>query len=109
MSGRILTSMTSTSMRLFSFFFFSSRRRHTRLQGDWSSDVCSSDLNRKIFFPEASPQERVRSNGFDRPILHSAVRALRVHVNPSVGIHPFHLRECTCQRDRLLFVEFRRK
>src|SRR5256885_13017725 len=28
------------------FFFFSSRRRHTRLQGDWSSDVCSSDLQR---------------------------------------------------------------
>src|SRR5256885_6843103 len=28
------------------FFFFSSRRRHTRLQGDWSSDVCSSDLGR---------------------------------------------------------------
>src|SRR5205807_1642734 len=25
--------------------FFSSRRRHTRLQGDWSSDVCSSDLS----------------------------------------------------------------
>src|SRR5256885_3839910 len=30
----------------FVFFFFSSRRRHTRLQGDWSSDVCSSDLQR---------------------------------------------------------------
>src|SRR5205807_3890620 len=28
----------------FFIFFFSSRRRHTRLQGDWSSDVCSSDL-----------------------------------------------------------------
>src|SRR5256885_11702996 len=26
------------------YVFFSSRRRHTRLQGDWSSDVCSSDL-----------------------------------------------------------------
>ena len=26
-------------------FFFSSRRRHTRLRRDWSSDVCSSDLN----------------------------------------------------------------
>src|SRR5574337_1962894 len=26
-------------------FFFSSRRRHTRLSGDWSSDVCSSDLD----------------------------------------------------------------
>src|SRR5256885_8542682 len=30
------------------FFFFSSRRRHTRLQGDWSSDVCSSDLGRRV-------------------------------------------------------------
>src|SRR5258706_6876365 len=27
-----------------SIFFFSSRRRHTRLVSDWSSDVCSSDL-----------------------------------------------------------------
>src|SRR6266498_5064625 len=27
------------------FFFFSSRRRHTRCGRDWSSDVCSSDLN----------------------------------------------------------------
>src|ERR1039457_2150838 len=30
-------------------FFFSSRRRHTRLQGDWSSDVCSSDLQHAVF------------------------------------------------------------
>src|SRR5256885_3224151 len=29
-------------------FFFSSRRRHTRLQGDWSSDVCYSDLGRHL-------------------------------------------------------------
>src|SRR6267143_6085429 len=28
------------------FFFFSSRRRHTRWNCDWSSDVCSSDLDR---------------------------------------------------------------
>src|SRR2546429_8360471 len=28
----------------FMFFFFSSRRRHTRCSRDWSSDVCSSDL-----------------------------------------------------------------
>src|SRR6266487_3348248 len=32
---------------LFQFFFFSSRRRHTRWTGDWSSDVCSSDLLRE--------------------------------------------------------------
>src|ERR1019366_9727693 len=30
--------------RLVLFFFFASRRRHTRLVSDWSSDVCSSDL-----------------------------------------------------------------
>src|SRR5256886_10328771 len=29
---------------LYGFFFFSSRRRHTRFDCDWSSDVCSSDL-----------------------------------------------------------------
>src|SRR3989454_3546494 len=46
---------------LLFFFFFSSRRRHTRLQGDWSSDVCSSDLTQAwsvgsiIGVPAASP------------------------------------------------------
>src|SRR5574340_1217795 len=33
----------------FCFFFFSSRRRHTRSFGDWSSDVCSSDLPQLSF------------------------------------------------------------
>src|SRR6266705_5127899 len=32
-------------MDAFFRFFFSSRRRHTRSYGDWSSDVCSSDLS----------------------------------------------------------------
>src|SRR2546426_8152241 len=36
--------MFSMYVMFIFFFFFSSRRRHTRLQGDWSSDVCSSDL-----------------------------------------------------------------
>src|SRR5260370_36675016 len=31
-------------LRKVAFFFFSSRRRHTRFKCDWSSDVCSSDL-----------------------------------------------------------------
>src|SRR5690348_17850667 len=31
---------------VFFCFFFSSRRRHTRWTGDWSSDVCSSDLSK---------------------------------------------------------------
>src|SRR6266700_6836837 len=33
---------------MFLFFFFSSRRRHTRFSRDWSSDVCSSDLQRGV-------------------------------------------------------------
>src|SRR5205809_8003050 len=33
------------SSGFFLFFFFSSRRRHTRCSRDWSSDVCSSDLD----------------------------------------------------------------
>src|SRR5256885_13231136 len=40
MSGLLL----ATGVALSAFLFFSSRRRHTILQGDWSSDVCSSDL-----------------------------------------------------------------
>src|SRR5437762_4967623 len=39
------------------FFFFSSRRRHTRYIGDWSSDVCSSDLY---------PEYKAASAGADR-------------------------------------------
>src|SRR5256885_2074440 len=40
---KIICGLTQAHDYLF-LFFFSSRRRHTRLQGDWSSDVCSSDL-----------------------------------------------------------------
>src|SRR5256885_10594270 len=43
-------------MELKVFFFFSSRRRHTRLQGDWSSDVCSSDLSYFVRHWSAIPQ-----------------------------------------------------
>src|SRR5437764_1341721 len=35
-------------MQIPGLFFFSSRRRHTRYIGDWSSDVCSSDLARLL-------------------------------------------------------------
>src|SRR4030066_2378917 len=38
-------SNTMYERKFFFFFFFSSRRRHTRFKWDWSSDVCSSDLN----------------------------------------------------------------
>src|SRR5262249_57168887 len=41
-SGRAAVQLWHTS------FFFSSRRRHTRLVSDWSSDVCSSDLDPRL-------------------------------------------------------------
>src|SRR5437763_2438657 len=41
--GSYLFFFSVCTLSLF-FFFFSSRRRHTRYIGDWSSDVCSSDL-----------------------------------------------------------------
>ena len=38
------------------FFFFSSRRRHTRCSRDWSSDVCSSDLAVELALVEPEPE-----------------------------------------------------
>src|SRR3712207_8485615 len=38
-------------MLMYLFFFFSSRRRHTRYWRDWSSDVCSSDLGYDYALP----------------------------------------------------------
>src|SRR5207249_7009022 len=42
---------TIHSLNVLVFFFFSSRRRHTRSKRDWSSDVCSSDLDEFEAFP----------------------------------------------------------
>src|SRR6266516_4958778 len=51
----------------FFFFFFSSRRRHTRSYGDWSSDVCSSDLGLAGDDPDnqadGAQQARLRREG----------------------------------------------
>src|SRR5215203_1514140 len=50
---------------LFFFFFFSSRRRHTRYWRDWSSDVCSSDLERLAILAaeEAVTQSGIGARG----------------------------------------------
>src|SRR5438067_13779190 len=45
------------------FFFFSSRRRHTRSKRDWSSDVCSSDLELQGYladYPASKSVEHLR-------------------------------------------------
>src|SRR2546430_10584020 len=42
--GRLTAMVAPLEQGTLEFFFFSSRRRHTRFDCDWSSDVCSSDL-----------------------------------------------------------------
>src|SRR5256885_47923 len=55
-------------------FFFSSRRRHTRLQGDWSSDVCSSDLE------------------VDEPLHHERLEQLERHLLGQTALMQLELR-----------------
>src|SRR3712207_8476082 len=43
------------------FFFFSSRRRHTRYWRDWSSDVCSSDLRFSLLGWSDTPKKNLAS------------------------------------------------
>src|SRR5256886_5187912 len=45
------------------FFFFSSRRRHTRFDCDWSSDVCSSDLPISTILPPCFASTRIALAG----------------------------------------------
>src|SRR3712207_8632510 len=75
----------------FSFFFFSSRRRHTRYWRDWSSDVCSSDL--ALLVGVVDPQvhtlrlldAQVRDGG-RVPLVIVEVRLLRAHQVAQVAL-----------------------
>src|SRR6266513_5175213 len=64
------------------YFFFSSRRRHTRSKRDWSSDVCSSDLRPDADFAEQRRQRHAR------PLARAgeAVDELRREIGPNVAI-----------------------
>src|SRR2546430_15579865 len=73
-----------------SFFFFSSRRRHTRFDCDWSSDVCSSDL---VFIVP-----NVCNDAHDCP-LRTADEWLKRNIDPLV-------QSATFQRDGLLIIVF---
>src|SRR5256885_5979675 len=60
--------MVTVLFTLIIFFFFSSRRRHTRLQGDWSSDVCSSDLaNTRLDFVRTNALDQIVARRFGPP------------------------------------------
>src|SRR2546426_7006629 len=57
------------------FFFFSSRRRHTRLQGDWSSDVCSSEIIIRHTRLQGDWSSDVCSSDLMTPIIEVATQA----------------------------------
>src|SRR5437660_4627502 len=88
-------------------FFFSSRRRHTRWPRDWSSDVCSSDLEAGLDpLPSYTPPSRERLSGDtakrfplilitgdrEKSYHHSRFRdqpwALKVSPDPRLTMHP---------------------
>src|SRR5438046_5113229 len=70
-------------MFLFFVFFFSSRRRHTRLVSDWSSDVCSSDLSSR--WVESASFLRLQNitveYALDLPFLTNSARSARLYVS----------------------------
>src|SRR5207237_4452521 len=77
------------------YFFFSSRRRHTRFKCDWSSDVCSSDL--VLGFVIRNP------NPLSRPLLLQArlprkvARRARLGANGVRRQHPAQRELPTCR------------
>src|SRR5207248_7002548 len=63
------------------FFFISSRRRHTRSYGDWSSDVCSSDLHRRRL-PAKTTRMRIHAKRISQRNLQlSSIRLLKRETN----------------------------
>src|SRR5947199_4894064 len=50
------------------YFFFSSRRRHTRCLSDWSSDVCSSDLNTMAQYAK-NPAIQLHGPGYSKILI----------------------------------------
>src|SRR5256885_2408165 len=74
--------------RLDLIFFFSSRRRHTRLQGDWSSDVCSSDLYRSWHKKKKHSQHTD-----EKPAYNCEPPSPRINTCCSLTVHlrPLHL------------------
>src|SRR3712207_8112824 len=86
--------MVRNSLRWILFFFFSSRRLHTRYLRDWSSDVCSSDLDGEVrgvavgedpgeVFYGADGEQDVRG----KPL---RVEADVAHVDAALGQGPAH-------------------
>src|SRR5258705_11502084 len=75
-------------------FFFSSRRRHTRCLSDWSSDVCSSDL--ELAIPSLYGQDRlfcyIRQKGAADPVQDAKMEAIKDagHAVVQIDLHDIY-------------------
>src|SRR6266498_4759274 len=69
---------------MFFCFFFSSRRRHTRCGRDWSSDVCSSDLDVEGY-PEVAMNFRETAEG-ETGHAHGHLDFLKAIGDPATGL-----------------------
>src|SRR5207249_9669702 len=65
------------------YFFFSSRRRHTRSKRDWSSDVCSSDLSALKNFIDDQSQPVLAAKRIQR----TAFRIRDIGSGGIIGMH----------------------
>src|SRR2546422_1834678 len=92
------------------FFFFSSRRRHTRCSRDWSSDVCSSDLNRDGCRNRSASNARlIRRGPRNGPALrseeHTSELQSRLHLvcrlllEKKKYVTSIHMRRMDCKRE----------
>src|SRR5258707_11917741 len=93
------------SIVIFFFFFFSSRRRHTRYWRDWSSDVCSSDLEPLRALWVAQPfvplfLTAVHTLGHHRPTWRQYTSYSSPKVRRSVGSSYKTTKTCVARKNR---------
>src|SRR5437762_4234464 len=90
------------------FFFFSSRRRHTRYIGDWSSDVCSSDLLRGVSGGKQIRQQlRIEKRQQDERINRAFARRKHLHSQCQPAVVPCRFQSPTRSEERRVGKEGR--
>src|SRR2546430_8146570 len=93
--GALVLDEGTTMFGVCSVFFFSSRRRHTRFDCDWSSDVCSSDLGAVAvtvfpYLTKLMSSDRLDLTG-DVQRIFNVLLALGCGISAVVLVHADHL------------------